>query len=65
MKHNLLKKKKFIMGSDQFRSCLYISLIKTLTPKFRVKTEFNYNNSFISNKELKTLDPKSKQKNRL
>ena len=64
MKHNLWKK-KFIMGSDQFPSCLYISLIKTLTPKFRDETEFNYNNSTISKKELKTLDPKSKQKNRL
>ena len=60
-----LEKRKFIMGSDQFPSCLYISLIKTFTPKFRDKTEFNYNNSTISNKELKTLDPKSKQKNRL
>ena len=53
------------MGSDQFPSCLNISLIRTFTPKFRDKTEFNYNNSTISNKELKTLDPKSKQKNRL
>ena len=55
----MISGKKIIMGSDQF-PCLYISLIKTFTPKFKDKTEFNNNN-----KELKTLDPKSKQKNRL
>ena len=72
MKHDLWKK-KIIMGSDQFPS-LYISLIKTFTPKFRDKTEFfnsvlfksnNNNNNINNNKELKTSDPKSKQKNRL
>ena len=53
------------MGCDQF-PCLYISLIKTFTPKVRDKTEFNNNNNNnINNKELKTLDPKSKQKNRV